>query len=379
MPSFILGEDDRMVNTLSHLGIGLLIASVAGFNRRQIKIVAFMSILPDLDFILNALFLAIDGHLDHQMYNGLYYMMGHREFMHSLIFALIVTFYIWYREKDRMLTIASGAAIFSHIYLDYVTSWKMRPFFPFIKETSTIGAIDFFDPMVTVISFIPLYYILAGRVRESKNNGVLNGNNISSQVNGHISAFFQGNGSWLTGISKGEHRSLYRKMLVIFVIWCAFNPLAKAVLISDIERAEGHDISYQDSYPILPGIFLSAYEFNDTTYRILTFSYWSGVEKEGFVEKCYCDNASSEPYIQRTQFLYSSSLPGEVDYPVYNVSNYGSNVTVVLSDARNPFAQYWAYFKTEYIFVFDTASENYEVYVKRDVHYSKPMPKGMFE
>jgi inner membrane protein len=64
---------------------------------------------------------------------------------------------------------------------------------------------------------------------------------------------------------------------------------------------------------------------------------------------------------------------------VYNVSTYDSNVTVVLSDARNPLARYWAYFKTEYIFVFDTGSENYEVYVKRNVQYNKPMPVGMFE
>ena len=372
-----------MVNTLSHLGIGLLIASVAGLNSRQIKIVALMAILPDLDFILNALFLAIDGHLDHQMYNILYYLMGHREFMHSLIFALAVTLYVRYREKDRMLTIASGAAILSHVYLDYVTSWKMRPFFPFINETSTIGAIDFFDPVVTVISFIPIFYILAGRVRDSKNNvspnSLNNGDNPSSKVNGHIRSLLQGNGSWLTGISKGEHRILYRKLLIIFVIWCAINPLAKAVLISDIERAEGHDISYQDSYPISPGIFLSAYEFNETAYRIFTFSYWSGVEEERSVEKCYCDRNSSVPYLQRAQFLYNSSLPGEVDYPVYNVSTYDSNVTVVLSDARNPLAQYWAYFKTEYVFVFDTDSENYVVYVKRNYQYTEPMPKAMFE
>lgn len=369
-----------MVNTLSHLGIGLLIASVAGLNKRQIKIVAFMSILPDLDFILNALFFAIDGLLNHQVYNALYYMMGHREFMHSLIFALFVTLYIRYREKDRMLTIASGAAILSHIYLDYVTSWKMRPLFPFIKETSTIGAIDFFDPLITVISFIPLFYIMLGRVRANKNNSVFgNRNNSSSKVTSHIRSLLQVNGGWLNDISKGEHRSLYRKLLTIFVIWCVFNPLAKAVLVSDLEKTEGHEISYQDSYPISPGIFLSAYEFNETTYKILTSNYWSGVDKERFVKKCYCDQDSSASYITRAQLLYNSSLPGEVEYPVYNVSTYDSNVTVVLSDARNPLARYWAYFKTEYIFVFDTGSENYEVYVKRNVQYNKPMPVGMFE
>ena len=142
---------------------------------------------------------------------------------------------------------------------------------------------------------------------------------------------------------------------------------------------EGNDIEYQNSYPVSPGTFLSAYHYNDSTYKILTSSYWSGIEKELFVRKCSCDRNSSMPYMLRAQLLYDSSLPGEVDYPVYNISTYGSNVTVVLSDARNPSARYWAYFKTEYVFVFDTDGEIYQVYLKRNDQYSGPVSLSMFE
>ncbi len=359
-----------MVNSLSHLGIGLLIASVAGLNSRQVKIVAFMSILPDLDFILNTLLLAIDQNLSHETYNIMYYLMGHREFMHSIIFCSLVIIYIWLKERDRTLTIASGIAIFSHIYLDYVTSWKMRPFFPFVTDSSTIGAIDFFDPVVTIISFIPIIYILAEHAKNNKNkkNGIKT-----------ISKVLKDRDNWFNGLSTGKHRVFYRNLLIIFTIWCLLNPFAKLLLIDHLEEIEEHDIDYQGSYPISPGKFLSAYPYNDTHYRILTSSYWNGIEKATFVPKYPDDQSEFMEYLSRAEALYKSSLPGEIDYLVYNVSASQDNVTVTLSDARNPFAQFWAYFKTEYVFIFDVDSEQFQVYLKRKVNHGKVVPVSLFE
>jgi len=39
-----------MVNTLSHLGIGLLIALALGYKGKKREILAFLAILPDMDF-----------------------------------------------------------------------------------------------------------------------------------------------------------------------------------------------------------------------------------------------------------------------------------------------------------------------------------------
>ncbi len=381
-----------MVNTLSHLGVGLLIASAAGLSSRQVKVVALMAILPDLDFILNFMLLAIDQGLSHQAYNILYYLMGHREFMHSVIFVSLVTLYVWYREKSPNLMLASGAAIFSHIYLDYITSWKMRPFFPFVKDASTIGAIDFFDPLVTIISFVPLFYILmehAGKSRIKKNNEKYSDNDNAKKnkfmiidvlkSKGKLNGMLQNSNDWFSGTSSGKHRALYSGLLIVLIIWCLVNPIAKAVLISNIEENEGYSIDYQSSYPISPGSFLSAYPYNDTYYRIFTFSYWSGIEKEALIPIYPDDAGEFTEYMLRSGTLYEGSLPGEIDYPVYNVSSSRDNVTVVLSDARNPFAQYWAYFKIEYVFVFDTDSENYNVYIKRGSQDGNEVPLNRFE
>jgi len=45
-----------MVNTLSHLGIGVLIALALGFKEQKRGVLAFLSIPPDLDFIPYILF-----------------------------------------------------------------------------------------------------------------------------------------------------------------------------------------------------------------------------------------------------------------------------------------------------------------------------------
>jgi len=66
-------------------------------------------------------------------------------------------------------------------------------------------------------------------------------------------------------------------------------------------------------------------------------------------------------YIERAKRLYQKSVIQEIDYPVYSVSEKNGCVTVTLSNARNPYFEDWAYFKSFYKFVFDTKDENYKV------------------
>ena len=55
-----------MVNTLSHLGVGLLIALALGFKGKKRNVLAFLSILPDLDFIPYMLFVLVSGSVSHE-------------------------------------------------------------------------------------------------------------------------------------------------------------------------------------------------------------------------------------------------------------------------------------------------------------------------
>ena len=228
-----------MVNTLSHLGIGLLVASLRGLEGRQRKLVVFLSALPDLDFIANAVFFTINGTLDHQLRNQLFLLLGHREFMHSFLFMLIIISIVWVHKHNMKLTIAGYASILSHFYLDYITSWKMRPLYPFSTESSILGSVDFFDPVITIISFIPIYFLF---VRLAGNNG-------KTRKYFRRSQFFL----------ESKEVALNRMLILILVMWFALTPVSKALLVDHISVNEGYDISYGDSYPKSFARFISAY------------------------------------------------------------------------------------------------------------------------
>ena len=164
-----------------------------------------------------------------------------------------------------------------------------------------------------------------------------------------------------------ENRSkLYTTLLVVLLVWLTVLPVAKIFLVKNISDAEGAKISYQDTYPSSPGKFLTAYSYNSTHYKIMEVSYWSGIEKSDYIEKINVtgDVPDASAYVERAGKLYSTAVPQEIDYPVYNVSEENGSVTVLLSDARDPYVKYWAYFKTVYRFVFDTESGEYVAYAR---------------
>jgi inner membrane protein len=337
-----------MVNTLSHLGIGLLIALALGFKGKKRNTLGFLAILPDLDFIPYIVFALISGSVSHEARNQLFYLLGHREFMHSILFILLVTFFIWLKTKDRLFTAAGFAAIFSHVYLDYATSWKMRPLYPFSTGTSTLGAVYFFDPLANILPLLPIFVLLAAYMKgRGKWNGKFN----------NFCAF----------VTK-KRSKLYPVLLIVLVVWLlAVLPVAKLFLVNYISGAEGTKISYQDTYPSSFGEFITAYPYNSTHYKIIEVSYWSGIEKSDYIEKINVTGAvpDASAYIERAGKLYSTAVPQEIDYPVYSVSEENGSVTVTLSDARNPYVKFWAYFKTVYRFVFDKGSGEYVAYASR--------------
>ncbi|MDY0129221.1 MAG: metal-dependent hydrolase, partial [Methanosarcina vacuolata] len=139
--------------------------------------------------------------------------------------------------------------------------------------------------------------------------------------------------------------------------------------------------SYQDTYPSSVGKFISAYSYNSTHYRIMEVSYWSGIERSNYIEKVNVIGAvpDASVYIERTGKLYSTAVPQEIDYPVYSVSEENGSVTVTLSDARDQYVKYWAYFKTVYRFVFEKESEEYIAYASEPGEREKRLDKNWFE
>jgi inner membrane protein len=334
-----------MVNVISHMGVGLLIALALGLKGNKLKVVVFLSMLPDLDFILYSAFVFANNNLSPEVRNQLFYLIGHREFMHSILFIFLVTFLIWFKTKDWLFTVGGFQSLFFHSYLDYVTSWKMRPFYPFSKDASIMGAVNFFDPLLNLLPLLPLFIVIMGNL------------NHRGKIKGKLKGF-------CTFISRVDDK-LYASLILVLLVWLIFMPVSKAFLVNHISWTEEAEISYQNTYPESMNRFLTAYSFNSTHYKVLKISYLSGIEKSSYVEKVSVEGnvPDSAAYVKRAENLYRAGVSQEIDYPVYSVYESNDSVTVILSDARNSYVKELAYFKSFYRFVFDRKNgEEYEVY-----------------
>ncbi len=108
-------------------------------------------------------------------------------------------------------------------------------------------------------------------------------------------------------------------------------------------------------------------------------SYWSGTKKN-YIEKINVTGAvpDASAYVERAEKLYGTAVPQEIDYPVYSVSEENSSVTVTLSDARDQYVKYWAYFKTVYRFVFDMESGEYVTYASEQGRREERLEENWF-
>jgi len=333
-----------MVNTISHLGVGVLIALALGLKGNKLRAVAFLSVFPDLDYILYLAFISINNNLSHEIRNQLFYLFGHREFTHSFLFISLVTFLIWIKTKDWFFAIGGFQSLFFHSYLDYVTSWKMRPLYPFSTHASVMGAVYFFDPLLNLLPLLPLIIVI-----------VVNRGH-RGKLKGKLKDVF-------TVVARVDDK-IYASLIFVLLFWLIFMPVSKAFLINYISEAEEAEISYQNTYPESMNRFITAYSFNSTHYKVLQISYLSGIERGEYVEKVSVngDFPDADAYIKNAEKLYREGVPQEIDYPVYSVSENNSSVIVFLSDARNPYFEKWAYFKSYYMFIFNKENEEYEVY-----------------
>jgi inner membrane protein len=88
--------------------------------------------------------------------------------------------------------------------------------------------------------------------------------------------------------------------------------------------------------------------------------------------------SDASAYVERAGKLYSTAVPQDIDYPVYNVSEGNGSINVVLSDARDPYVKSWAYFKTAYRFVFDKESGEYVAYASRQGEREEKLERNWF-
>jgi inner membrane protein len=391
-----------MVNTLSHIGIGLLLAYALGLKGRKRLVLVLLSIVPDLDYFTYSLFTFIGSDVSHEVRKQLFFLMGHREFTHSIFFAFLVALLIWLRTKDRTFTFGGFQAVFLHIFLDYTTIAKMRPFYPFSANESVLRALYPFDPVINIIPLLPVFIVASEYMKNRSKR------NLETRYKWNIRSKgkwpLEGKASWslknrdilnrklnelkklsglngLQGFVNRHEGKFYASFIIVLLIWTTIFPFAKVLLVNSISREEGVRIGYNDPYPISVGKFLAAYSYDDARYKLMEVSYLSGVEKSFYVEKISVTGniPDASSYAERAGKLYNNSVPQAIDYPVYSVSEKDGTVIVILSDARNSYVKNWPYFDTVYRFVFDKKSGEYEVYESHYGRGEKKLDKNYFE
>jgi len=130
-----------------HYGAGLAISSLAGSEGKSVFKVAIFAILADLDFLTGFL---LDGIVslvkpNHETYVLLATFLGHREFLHTLLFAGVVAALVWVATRKSRLTALAAALLVSHPLIDSLSTWGVRILFPFSGSYLTLNILFFYD------------------------------------------------------------------------------------------------------------------------------------------------------------------------------------------------------------------------------------------
>ncbi len=334
-----------MVNAISHFGLGLLIASAAGYTDRRRKwIIGIMALLPDLDAITTILFIFLDSRnvINSENYRLFYILLMHRELSHSLIFIIVPTLVLWLKEKKDLKIAGFGAlAMGSHIFIDSATWWGMRNLWPLSSNGSSLGIVDYNDPVVNLTTLLIVLIFL------------ITGSDKLKELIPKISGYLQKNEDRIAG-----------RFLAALTLWLLIACVLKAAMIYHVEREEGVDIQFLNTGGQAGiGRAFTAYDHNETHFRVLEISYWGGVEKGKYVAKYNhtlsqdnftLENSSRDHYVNRTLHLYGNSLVRELEFIVVTIEENDTILEITLSDAREEViggGQAW--FSARYRFVFD--------------------------
>ncbi|MBN1923996.1 MAG: metal-dependent hydrolase [Nanoarchaeota archaeon] len=119
------------MNLLTHVIFGLALSECLSLN---IFYVILGAVIPDFDY---------------------FFGVGHRTVMHSLLFIIIISFLIYYKNKRKGISLFIGFS--SHLILDTLTTqgvmllWPLKTFFSYNLFNSTANAPNF---TVIIISFV---------------------------------------------------------------------------------------------------------------------------------------------------------------------------------------------------------------------------------
>jgi len=161
-----------------HYIAGILFAWFYGIKGNKKYWYGLWAIVPDLDGILIALLMLgrrIFGYslefLEHNQFFVTFF--SHRGFSHSLfLLALVIGALFLFKIPKRTILIISSIWA-SHLFLDYLTSWKFFPFLPFSFSSHYLGLVEIFDSFLVFFSTILFAFFIGMSIAHKREKKTL--------------------------------------------------------------------------------------------------------------------------------------------------------------------------------------------------------------
>ncbi|WP_273265764.1 metal-dependent hydrolase [Flexistipes sinusarabici] len=151
------------MDPVTHFTSGVVLSKSLGFKAKTKSVVLFgsLALLPDIDNVISFFGTKAD------------YLLYHRGFTHSvwggLILGILAAFLLKYIfKKSFLFSLITGASImYTHIYLDYITSYGTQLLAPFSRHRFALSSVFIIDPFYTLTLITLLIFALILRSRKT--------------------------------------------------------------------------------------------------------------------------------------------------------------------------------------------------------------------
>ncbi|TYB33591.1 MAG: metal-dependent hydrolase, partial [Flexistipes sinusarabici] len=151
------------MDPVTHFTSGVVLLKTLGFkaNTRSVVLFGSLALLPDIDNAISFFGTKAD------------YLLYHRGFTHSvwggLLLGILAAFILKNIFKNRFLFFAiTGVAImYTHIYLDYITSYGTQLLAPFSRHRFAMSSVFIIDPFYTLTLITLLIFALILKNRKT--------------------------------------------------------------------------------------------------------------------------------------------------------------------------------------------------------------------
>lgn len=140
-----------------HYIVGVLIAWFFGFKDNKKYLMGLWAVAPDIDALLfiglalvRRLFDLSLGVLETNQI--LTVLFAHRGVSHSILLLFIVLGILYLFKMDKRILLIIGTLWVSHLFLDFLTSWKLFLLLPFSYASIYLGLVEIFDSFLVLFT-----------------------------------------------------------------------------------------------------------------------------------------------------------------------------------------------------------------------------------